>query len=192
MLNLLERAMFQVGSLGLPGTQWADGEVLDAKIQAQGLSALLWELMERGELCLRPPVCVVLLGLGPGANAMLNFAGTFLVDEKFTPLRDSTRFVVVVNPFPAAPDTSPEIQQVKRQLQTLKRTLQRGAHHEQLQSLIMAMFSAEYVEKVSWVQYLLQVPPYRCSCYEKRPALNPGYTKLAENYNDAYVFDHVQ
>lgn len=187
---MLERAMLQVGSLGLPGTQWADGEVLDAKTQAQGLSALLWELMERGELCLRPPVCVVLLGLGPGANAMLNFAGKFLVDEKFTPLRHSTRFVVVVNPFPAAPDTSPETQQVKRQLQTLKRTLERGAHHEQLQSLVMAMFSTEFVEKVSWMQFLSNVPPCRSSYYEKR-VLNPGYTKPAENHNDVYVYDHV-
>lgn len=130
--------------------------MLDAKTQARGLSALLWELIEQGELCLCPPVCVVLLGLGPGANAMLHFASTFLVDPKFTSLRDSTRCLVVVNPFPAALDTNPETQQIKRQLQTLKRNLERGTHHEQLQAVIVAMFSAEYVEKVScmYVQFL--------------------------------------
>lgn len=176
----------------MPGTQWADGEVLDPKTQAQGLSALLWELMERGELCLSPPVCVVLLGLGPGANAMLNFAGTFLVDPKFTPLRESTRFLAIVNPFPSAPDASPETQQVKRQLQTLKRTLERGAHHEQLQSLIVAMFSAEYIEKVSGMKYLLDVHPYGSSHYERKRgcAMTPRHTKPPD-YHDVDNIDPV-
>lgn len=123
--------------------------MLDAKTHAHGLSILLWELMERGELCLNPSVCVVLLGLGSGANAILNFASTFLVHDKFAPLRDSTRFLALVNPFPsAAPDASGDVQQIKRQLQTMKRTLERGAHHEQLECLVGAMFSAEHLEKV--------------------------------------------
>lgn len=157
--------------------------MLDAKIHAQGLSALLWELMERGDLCFSSPICIVLLGLGPGANAMLNFAGTFLEQAKFTPLRDSTRFLVAVNPFPLAPDTSTETQMAKRQLQTLKRTLEKGTHHEQLQSLITALFSAEYVEKVSWMQYVLKVRHYRSAYHEKRgsvliPRYNQASTKL--------------
>lgn len=106
--------------------------------------------MERGELCLSPSVCVVLLGLGSGANAILNFASTFLVHDKFAPLRDATRFLALVNPFPsAAPDATFDVQQIKRRLQALKRTLERGAHHEQLECLAGAMFSAEHLEKVS-------------------------------------------
>lgn len=106
--------------------------------------------MERGELCFTPSVCVVLLGLGSGANAILNFASTFLVHDKFEPLRDSTRFLALVNPFPSAtPDASFDVQQIKRRLQALKRTLERGAHHEQLECLVGAMFSAEHLEKVS-------------------------------------------
>lgn len=134
----------------MPDTQWADGEVLDAKTHAHGLSALLWELMERGELCFSPSVCVVLLGLGSGANAILSFASTFLVHEKFAPLRDSTRFLALVNPFPsAALDASVEVQQIKRRLQALKRTLERGVYREQLECLVGAMFSAGHLEKVS-------------------------------------------
>lgn len=124
--------------------------MLDAKTHAHGLSTLLWELMERGELCLSPSVCVVLLGLGSGANAVLNFASTFLVHDKFAPLRDSTRFLALINPFPsAAPEASLDVQQTKRRLQALKRILERGAHREQLECLVGAMFSTEHLEKVS-------------------------------------------
>eukprot|EP00752_Nemacystus_decipiens_P001471 g1447.t1 len=137
-----------VGSLGLPGTQWADGEVLDAKTHAYGLSTLLGELMARGELCLSPSICVVLLGLGSGANAILNFATTFLVLDKFAALRDATRFLALVNPFPSGvPDTSLDVKRIKRRLKALKQTLERGAHHEQLECLVGAMFSAEHLEK---------------------------------------------
>lgn len=138
----------QVGSLGLPGTQWADGELLDAKTQARDLSVLLWELMERGEICLSPPLCVAFVGLGSGGNAILHFAGTFLMDPKFAALRDSARFLALVNPFPASPKATSEILLVKRQLQMLKKTLDKGAHHEKLQALVTALFSAEYIEKV--------------------------------------------
>lgn len=124
--------------------------MLDANTHAHGLSTLLWELMERGELCVSPSVCVVLLGLGSGANAVLNFASTFLAHDKYAPLRDSTRFLALVNPFPsAAPDASFDVQQIKRRLQALKRTLEKAAHHEQLECLVGAMFSAEHLEKVS-------------------------------------------
>lgn len=124
--------------------------MLDAKTHAHGLSTLLWELMERGELCLSPSVCVVLLGLGSGANAILNFASTFLAHDKFAALRDSMRFLALVNPFPsAAPDANFDVQQLKKRLQALKRTLERGHHHEQLECLVGAMFSAEHLEKVS-------------------------------------------
>ncbi|CAN0546456.1 unnamed protein product, partial [Ectocarpus sp. 12 AP-2014] len=136
-----------VGSLGLPGTQWADGELLDAKKQARDLSVLLWELMERGEICLSPPLCVVFVGLGSGGNAILHFAGTFLIDAKFAALRDSARFLALVNPFPASPKATSEILLVKRQLQMLKKTLGKGAHHEKLQALVTALFSAEFIEK---------------------------------------------
>lgn len=106
--------------------------------------------MERGELCLSPSVCVVLLGLGSGANAVLDFAKTFLLHDKFAPLRDSTRFLTLVNPLPSAtPDASFDVQQIKRRLQALKKTLERGAHHEQLECLVGAMFSAEHLEQVS-------------------------------------------
>lgn len=147
-----------MGSLGLPGTDWAAEEVLDARVHARGLSVLLLELMERGELCLCPAVCVVLLGFGSGANAIQSFAGAFLTDAKFSLLRDCTRFLGLVNPFPAAPETSSETQHIKKRLHTLKRTLERGAHHEQLQSLVAAIFSAEYIAKVSG---LLELAPRR-------------------------------
>lgn len=147
-----------MGSLGLPGTDWAGEEALDAGVHARGLSALLWELMERGELRLSPAVCVVLLGFGSGANAILSFAGAFLTDAKFSRLRECTRFLVLINPFPAAPETSSETQQIKKQLHILKKTLEKGAHHEQLQSLAAAIFSAEYIAKVSG---LLAVAPLR-------------------------------
>ncbi|CAM9559381.1 unnamed protein product [Scytosiphon promiscuus] len=136
-----------IGSLGLPGTQWADGEVLDAKKQAHGLSILLAQLMERGELRVNPRSCVVLAGFGAGANAVLQFAGTFLLDNSFAALRDATRFLAVINPFPVSQSSKCDIRHIKSQLQVLKRTLERGTHQEQLQSVVAAMFSAEYVEK---------------------------------------------
>lgn len=140
----LPTVLFQVGSLGLPGTQWAEGEMLDAETQAQGLGTLLWELMERGELNLDYCSCVVMMGLGSGASAAEHFAGTSLLDPKFAPLRDATRMLILVNPFPA----SVEHRRTIHSLQTLKRVLERGVHHEQLQSLVAALFSAAYLEKV--------------------------------------------
>ncbi len=165
-----------MGSLGLPGTEWAAEEVLDARVHARGLSALLWELMERGELCLSPAVCVVLLGFGSGANAVLNFTDAFLTDAKFSLLRDCTRFLVLVNPFPTAPETSSETQQIKKRLHTLKRTLARGAHHEQLQSLVAAIFSAEYIAKVS---DLLSLAPLRIVALHTQCIGNEASVKLS-------------
>lgn len=109
--------------------------------------------MERGELRLSSPSCVALAGFGAGANAMLHFAGTFLLGNSFAALRDSIRFLAVVNPFPVTQTSECEIQQIKNQLQALKKTLEGGTHHEQLQSVIAAMFSAEFVEKVSRLLY---------------------------------------
>lgn len=144
----------QVGSLGLPGTQWAKGEVLDANTQARGLNNLLWNLLERGELCLDPPLCVVIMGLGSGANAVLHFAGTFLTKAKFTPLRAATRFLSIVNPFPSAPSLTVDTVDTRTKkmfnsLKSLRRVLERGAHHEQLQSLTKALFSPEFIQEVS-------------------------------------------
>lgn len=126
--------------------------MLDAKKQAHGLSVLLAQLLERGELRLSPSSCVILIGFGAGANAMLHFAGTLLLGNSFTALRDSTRLLAVVNPFPVSPNSTFEVQQVKNQLQALKRTLERGSHQEQLQAVIAAMFSAEFIEKVGEVR----------------------------------------
>lgn len=139
----------QIGSLGLPGTRWAEGTVLDSETQARGLSNLLWELLQLGDLCIDPPLCVAMMGLGSGANAVLQFSATHLLDAKFARLRDAVRFVALVNPFPVTPDTSLERQQVKRSLQTLKRVLEIGSHHEQLQALLSSLFSNEYITQVS-------------------------------------------
>ncbi|CAM9506461.1 unnamed protein product [Ectocarpus fasciculatus] len=166
-----------VGSLGLPCTQWADGELLDAKKQARDLSVLLWELMERGEICLSPPLCVVFVGLGSGGNAILHFAGTFLMDAKFTALRNSARFLALVNPFPASPKATSEILLVRRQLQMLKKTLDKGTHHEKLQALVTALFSAEYIEKSGRVTVLEEFWATRQSL--KLP--EPGCPKSAPN-----------
>lgn len=141
--------ILQVGSLGLPGTQWDKNEILDAKTQAEGLGTLLWKLMERGELCVDPSLCVVIMGLGSGANAVLHFAGNSLLDAKFAPLRNATRFLTIINPFPVTSSASTESQQVKRSLQTMRRVLESGTHHEKLQFLITTLFSSEYVKQVS-------------------------------------------
>lgn len=138
----------------MPGTQWAKGEVLDANTQARGLNSLLSDLMERGELCLNPSLCVAIMGLGSGANAVLHFAGTFFLEAKFTPLRAATRFLSIVNPFPSAPGTAvdtvdTETKKVFNSLKSLRRVLERGSHHEQLQSLTAALFSAEFIQEVS-------------------------------------------
>lgn len=143
------RTATQIGSLGLPGTQWAEGAVLDSETQARGLSNLLWELLQRGDLCIDPPLCVAMMGLGSGANAVLRFAATQLLDAKFVRLRDAMRFMVLINPFPVTPDTSLERQQVKRSLQTLKNILEVGSHHEKLQALLSSFFSNEYITQVS-------------------------------------------
>lgn len=139
----------QVGSLGLPGTKWNREGVLDAQLQSQGLSTLLLELVQRGELHIEPHLCVVMIGLGCGANALLHFAATKPVDPVLRVLLDSTRFLVAINPLPLAPTSSSEAQQVKRSIQTLKRVLQRGKHHEQLQALTTAFFSDDFISQVS-------------------------------------------
>lgn len=139
----------QVGSLGLPGTKWNRGEVLDAQLQSRGLSTLLLELVQRGELHIEPDLCVVMMGLGCGANALLHFAATKPLDPDLVVLLDSTRFLVVINPLPLAPTSSTEAHQVKRSIQTLKRVLERGKHHEQLQALTTAFFSDEFISQVS-------------------------------------------
>lgn len=138
----------------MPGTQWAKGEVLDASTQARGLNTLLWDLMEREELCLDPPLCVAMMGLGSGANAVLHFARTFLADAKFAPLRAATRFLSIVNPFPSTASTTvdavdTETKKVFQSLKSLRRVLKRGAHHEKLQSLTTALFSPEFIQEVS-------------------------------------------
>lgn len=147
-----ERGIVQIGSLGLPGTQWAEGEVLDAKTQAQGLSTLLLELMERGELRVDPSLCVVFMGLGSGANAVLHFAATFLMNAKFASLREATRFLALTNPFSTNLTNSLESHRAKRSLKTLRRNIETGAHHEQLHSLVTALFSPEYIRKVGDVR----------------------------------------
>lgn len=139
----------QVGSLGLPGTQWCTGAILDADAQAQGLSNFLWELCERGELCVDPSLYVIIMGFGCGANAVLKFAATHLMDTKFSRLRCATRLLAVVNPFPLSPNNSMISRKVKRSLQTLKRTLESGSNQEQLQSIMNAFFSANYIATVS-------------------------------------------
>lgn len=153
-LQLMIFFAVQVGSLGLPGTQWAKEEVLDASTQARGLNNLLRDLMERGELCLDPPLCVVIMGLGSGANAVLHFAGTFLTDANFGPLRAATRFLSIVNPFPSNPSTAVDTvdtktKKVLQSLKSLRKILERGAHHEQLQALMAALFSPEFIQEVS-------------------------------------------
>lgn len=139
----------QVGSLGLPGTQWAEGKLLDARTQAHGLSNLLWDLMERRELSLDPPPCVAIMGLGIGANTVLHFAGTSLMDAKFMPLRNAMRFLAIVNPFPTTSSSNVESKRVKQSLKSLRRVLERGVHYEQIQALMAALFSTEFIQEVS-------------------------------------------
>lgn len=141
--------LVQVGSLGLPGTRWAENEILDVNTQAHGLSKLLWELMERGEISVDSLSCIVIMGIGFGANAVLHFEGTSFRDSRFRRLRDATRFFTLVNPFPPWPMTRSESQSIKQSLQTLRKVLARGVYHEQLQCLISTLFSTEYLEKVS-------------------------------------------
>lgn len=146
-----------MGSLGLPGTQWNEGETLDAQLQSRALSNLLLELFQRGELNIDRHLCVVMMGLGYGANTLLRFAATHLLDSSLACLRDSTRFLAVINPFPLTARNSMETQQVRRSLQTLHRVLERGNHHEQVHALTTAFFSDEFVVQVS---YLLLMPPW--------------------------------
>lgn len=138
----------QIGSLGLPGTRWADGEKIDARTQARGLCRLLPELVERGEVCINATSCVVFMGLGPGASAVLHFAETFRLDNKFANLREATRFLALVNPLPITPLADSKNDPAVRSLQILRKNLYRGARHEQLHSLATAMFSSEHLKKV--------------------------------------------
>lgn len=138
-----------MGSLGLPETQWNEEDTIDAQLQSRGLRNLLLELFQREDLNIDSHLCVVLMGLGCGATTLLHFAATHLLDSKFAWLRDSTRFLVVINPFPLTPRNSKETQQVKRSLETLRRVLERGNHHEQVQALATAFFSDEFISQVS-------------------------------------------
>lgn len=118
--------------------------------QSNGLSKLLSELMERGEISIDDSLsCVVMMGIGSGANAVLHFESTSFRDSRFRQLRDATRFFTLVNPFPMWPMTRSESQSIKQSLQTLRKVLARGVYHEQLQCLISTLFSTKYLEKVS-------------------------------------------
>lgn len=77
------------------------------------------------------------------------FSNTCLVHPKLAILRNATRLLAIVNPFPVTSNSNVEDQEVKRSLERLKRILERGTHHEKLQSLIAALFSANYMQKVS-------------------------------------------
>lgn len=138
----------QVGSLGLPGTQWQKGTKLNAEIHARGLSTLLWELLEREELCAERHKCIILLGLGCGANALLRFVATYLSEPRFSSLRSMIQALAVVNPFPLTSNSS-ESSQIRKSVEALKQVLESGNHHEQLQSIATAFFSADYILRVS-------------------------------------------
>lgn len=105
--------------------------------------------MERGELALDPPPCVAIMGLGTGANTVLHFVGTSFMDAKFMPLRNAIRFLAIVNPFPTTSSSTMESKKVKQSLQSLRKVLKKGAHCEKLQSLMTALFSAEFIQEVS-------------------------------------------
>lgn len=132
----------------MPGTHWREGGVLDADAHAQGLGVLLWELYEQGELCTGPRPCVVLLGFGCGANAVMHFANKELLSIKMSPLRRAIKVLTLVNPFPLTASNSSENRRIRRSLQRLKRVLERSDHHEQLQAITDVFLSPEYISKV--------------------------------------------
>ena len=132
---------------------------MDASTQAHGLSTLIWELVEQGEILLDSSSCVVFMGLGSGAHAVLDFAVSSFRDSRFKRLRDATRFLTLVNPFPLSLGTDSDCQPARQTLQTLREVLKRGVYHEQLQCLITALFSTDYLEKVCKSSFLtLRMP----------------------------------
>lgn len=137
-----------MGSLGLPGTKWRKGVMLDAKAHGRGLAKLLSELLRCGELCCEPQQRIVFLGFGCGANAVLQFTSTELMGAELLSVRRATQLLMLVNPFPSTPSNTEEVCSAKSSVSMLRRTLERSKHHQQLNSVVDALLSAAYISQV--------------------------------------------